>query len=299
MIIRAAFPGELGRTRKLLEGQPVPADAHFLVGVKETPVERLVAAIASWPARCPEGDEPDTLLFSLGLAPSINDLKIFDELLAQLTEKARGKSISTLRYDAPLVEANPYYRELTSRGFTITQTERHFSIPGEIFKEHTLRDYQGFQEKIPDSWTLSSLRGQNPDALFRFVVQHGLISPQAFQNYWKTGQHEHFEAAYSKVLLDGETIIGAFLVTQRDKEELHIHVEAASPEYQSQSGLIAATLHHASLSQCAEGFPKFFTCRDDSGKHQETANTALRQGGTELPPRHFLEKAVGCSIGQA
>ncbi|MDA0767850.1 MAG: hypothetical protein O3A92_13620 [Verrucomicrobia bacterium] len=189
-------------------------------------------------------------------------------------------------------ESRPCYAALTDRGFTIARTDRHFSIPGEIIKERSIHLYQRFQEKIPKTWRLATLRGQNPEALFRFVVQHGLISPYAFQNYWKTGQHEHFEDAYSKVLFDGETIIGAFLVSQRGKEELHIHVEASASEYQSQSGLISATLRHASFSQCAEGFPKIFTCRADSRKHQQTANTALRQGGTELPPRHLLEKTV-------
>lgn len=299
MFYRPAYPDELGRAANLLEGHLVPASAHFLLAVKEYPVERLVAAIASWPAPCPEGEKHEKLLFALGLTPSLTDLAVLEEFLPLLTARAQEQSLNILRYDTPLAEAHPYFPALTEHGFTIAQTDRHFCVPGEIFKQHSLRDYLGFQEKIPTAWTVSSLRGQNPDALFRFVVQHGLISPQAFQNYWKTGQHEHFEDAYSKLLLDGETIIGAFLVSQRGKEELHIHVEASAPEYQSQSGLISATLRHASFSQCAEGFPKIFTLRADSKKHPHTANTALRQGGTELPPHHLLEKPVGCSIGQA
>ena len=79
-------------------------------------------------------------------------------------------------------------------------------------------------------------------------------------------------------------------MTQRSERELHIHVEASAPEYATQSGLISATLRNASFSQCAEGFPEVFTCRADSEKHLQTANTALRQGGTELPARHFLCK---------
>lgn len=292
MILRPAFPDEIGRARKLHEGHPIPAKAHFLLAVKETPVERLLAAIPCWLAPCPEGEKAEKLLFALGLTPSLTCLAVLEEVLPLLTARAQEQSLNILRYDTPLPEAHPYFSALTEHGFTIAQTDRHFSIPGENFKQHSLRDYQGYQEKFPAAWNITSLRGQNPEALFRFVAQHSQISPQAFQNYWKTGQHEHFEDAYSKVLLDGETIIGAFLVSQRGKQELHIHVEASAPEYQSQSGLISATLRHASFSQCAEGFPKIFTYRADSQKHQQTATTTLHQGGTELPPTHFLEKVI-------
>lgn len=294
MLYRAAYPDEHGRAGKFLEDRVVPPSAHFLLAVKEHPVERLLAAIASWPAPCPEGEKPEKLLFALGLSPSLTYLAVLAEVLPLLTARAQEQSLSFLRCDVPLAEAHPCYAALTEYGFTIAQTDRYFSVPGDIVNDRSIRLYQRFQEKIPAAWTIGSLRGQNPEALFRFVVKHGLISLQAFQSYWKTGQHEHFEDAYSKVLLDGETIIGAFLVSRRGKDELHIHVEASAPEYQSQSGLIAATLRHASFSQCAEGFPRVYTCRADSQKHPQTANTALRQGGTELPPRHFLEKAVGC-----
>lgn len=292
MIFRPAYPDELGRARKLLEGHPVPADAHFLVGVKESPVERLVAAAASWPEPGPEGGRLGKLRFALGLTPSLSAVAALDGIFPLLLAKAQEQSLSILRYDAPLPEAHPYFSALADRGFTIARTDRSFSVPGEIFKHRSLRFQQRFQDKIPASWTVSSLRGQNPDELFRLVGPYGLISPQAFQNYWSTGQHEHFEDAWSKVLLDGGKIIGVFLVSQRGKEELHIHVEACAPEYQARSGLIAATLRHACSSLCAEGFPKVFTWRADRGKHQQSANTALRLGGTELPPQHVLESAV-------
>ena len=197
-----------------------------------------------------------------------------------------------MRLDTSLVKEHPLFTTLTERGFTIAQTDRTFSVPGEIVKSRSLRIYERLAPKLPSHWSLTSLRGQDPEKLFAFAAQHSLISPQAFQNYWNTGSREHFEDAYSKVLLDGDTIIGPFLVSQRGDRELHIHVEASAPEYAAQSGLISATLRNASFSQCAEGSPEVFTWRADSEKHQQTANTALRQGGTELPPRHFLNKTI-------
>ena len=76
---------------------------------------------------------------------------------------------------------------------------------------------------------------------------------------------------------------------------MHYHppkMEASCPEYKEQSGLIATTLRNASFSSCAEGFPAVFTLRADSEKHLQTANSVLRQSGTELPSRHFLQKVI-------
>ena len=295
MIIRPAYSDELGRAKARLEGHPVPAHAQFLVGMKETPVERIVAAFPYWkpPSRSSQGSDSASLLhFHLGLSANSCDAALLDDLLPQLESQAQAASCSALRLDTPLVKEHPLFTTLTERGFTIAQTDRTFSVPGEIVKSRSLRIYERLALKLPSHWSLTSLRGQDPEKLFAFAAQHSLISPQAFQNYWNTGSREHFEDAYSKVLLDGEAIIGLFLVTQRGDRELHIHVEACAPEYAAQSGLISATLRNASFSQCAEGFPEVFTWRADSEKHQQTANTALCQGGTELPLRHFLQKTL-------
>ena len=292
MIFRAAYSDELGRARQLLNDHPVPTNAHFLLGVHETPVERIVAAIPSWPAPCPEGENPDTLLFTLGLAPSQQDLSFFAEILPHLTSTAQKQSLTRLRLDLPLPEEHPSYSKLTRHGFTIAQTERCFMAPGKQIKERTLRLYQRFTPKLPTSWTLTSLRGQDPETLFNFVMSPDLISPQAFQKYWKMDRGEHFEETYSKILLDGDQIIGALLVSQRGKSELYIHIEAFAPNYQSQSGLIAATLRNAALSQCKDEFPKTVTWHADSQKQPLAANVAFRHSGSEQPPCHFFEKTI-------
>ncbi len=66
----------------------------------------------------------------------------------------------------------------------------------------------------------------------------------------------------------------------------------ALPETSSLSPLISIAMRNASCANCPEGFPKIFTFRADSEKHLETANTALRNGGKELKPKHFLKRKI-------
>jgi hypothetical protein len=119
------------------------------------------------------------------------------------------------------------------------------------------------------------------------------MSPQQFQHYWNGASRERFEDDYSWVVIAEGEIIGLFLITRRGEGELHVHVEAACAAFSNQSALISACLRNASFSRCAEGFPRIFSCRADAEKHGQTGNSALRHGGIEGPPRHFLKKALG------
>lgn len=286
MILRLAYPDELARARKRLEGVPIPPHAQFLVHVKELPVERIIASSPYWSGAEQEGKK------TLHFYPEVNDEALLDEVLIKINEAAREMNLTTLRCDVPLADEHPLSLSLKKRGFTVGQSDRYFQVPGYEFKKKSFRVYKKLEAKIPANWEVKSIRGQDPEQLFQFVAQHGLISPHSFKNYWDTANREHFEERYSKVLIDGETIIGAFLITQRGAHELHIHVEASAPEYKEQSGLISTTLRNASCSACEDGFPEIYTWRADSEKHLQTANTALRQGGTELPPKYFLIKSL-------
>jgi len=286
MTLRLAYSDEFARAKKRLEGYLVPPHAQFLVVVKELPVERIIATIPYWIVGVEEQEK------RLHFHPSVNDEGIFDQVLMKLEEEAQVQEVSVLHCDFPLGEEHSLYTTLTSSGFTIVQTDRYFQVSGDMFKTKAFRLYQKLQAKIPRSWEVKSIRGQDPETLFKFVAPHGLISPQAFQNYWNSANREHFEEQYSKVLIDGETIIGAILLTHKGEQELHIHVEACAPEYQEQLGLITTTLRNASCSACVESFPDVYTFRAESKKHQHFVNTVLRQGGRELPPKYFLTKEL-------
>ena len=288
-MLRPAYPDELGRAQSLLNGHPVPAHATWLLYLKETPVERIIAAIPSWKTPGKTQDDPETLRFYPSSLDRIDPDTLLS-ILSALEETAYEQDLASLTLDFALPGEHPLFKELLSQGYQVSQTDRHFTVPGDIVKSRSLRIYRRIKAKIPSDWEIKSIFGQDPGKLYAFVSAHGLMSPQAFKNYWNTANREHFEAAYSYVILDADEIIGIFLVTQRGPKELHIHVEAANPESVIPTSLISTTLRNASFSHCPEGFPEIFTWRADSEKHRQTGNTALRQGGTEEAPRHFLTK---------
>ena len=112
------------------------------------------------------------------------------------------------------------------------------------------------------------------------------------RSYWNTANREHFEEKFSCVTLENGQIIGAFLVTRRGGSELHVHVDVVSPERKALSGLITLSMRHFTTSACGEGFPEVYTSRADAERHRQTGNTAIRNGGTELAPLHYLKKEL-------
>ena len=292
--IRPAYADELGRARALLEGHPVPPSAAFIVAVKEHPVERLLAAVPCWLSPEAEGPDPARQLrFHLG-SPSANGLnpELLALLLEQLEARATSEHASALATDFSLPEAHPLFTHLRAQGFEICKTDRVFAVPGEVVKSRTQRIHARLGEKLPQTWRLESIRGQDPEKLYAVVAAHGLMSRQQFQQYWNGANRERFEAEYSWVVLAEAEVLGLLLVSQQGEDELHIHVEAVSPGHHAQSRLLSASLRHASFSRCAAGFPKKFTCRADAIQHRQTGNSALRHGGEEGPPRHFLRKPM-------
>ena len=286
-MIRPAYPDELARAKSLLNGHAVPPEATFLVIVKEHPVERIIASIPWW--QIPQRGSDDIAL-RFHLPPSHLTPETLTEILTQLDNIAHEKNIAQVFTDFSLTKDHPLYQQLTTLGYEVAQTDRYFKTPGESFKSRFCRIYQRIQHRLPAHWKVESIRGHDPQKLFALIHAHHLMSPQQFQNYWTSSQGERFEEKYSFVILDGEEMIGLFLLTSRGATELHIHAECVHPDYLAQSSLIATTLRHATCSNCPEGFPETFTFRVDSEKHRQTGNTAIRQGGTEDEPRHFLKK---------
>lgn len=291
VIIRPAFPDELARARTLLNGHPVPQTVEFLVAVKEHPVERLVGAIPWW--RVPRGDTENSaaLRFHLSLSTSIAEESLL-EVLHQLEEHARKNQLCAILTDFSLPKDDPLFLQLTARGYDIVQTDRYFSMPGDPGNQRTKKLYQRAKRKIPARWKIESIRGHSPEKIYALVGQQNLMTLQQFQSFWNTASPEHFEENYSCVVVDGEQLIGAFLVTERGVRELHIHVDVVSPERKVHSGLITIAMRNFTSCACPDGFPEVYTSRADSQKHTEGGNTPLRNGGTEQTPRHFLGRIL-------
>ncbi|MGJ8657739.1 MAG: hypothetical protein ACSHX6_14925 [Akkermansiaceae bacterium] len=294
MIIRPAYPDELGRAKSLLNGHPVPSHASFLVAVKEQPVERLIATIPWWKvARSPQLQDSTEVDIRYHLASSgavAWSSESLNDIQTQLEAIAKEEDASAIYTDFSLPEDHPLYQRLIQQGYEVCQTDRHFSVPGETVKSRSLRIYKRLKNRLPDQWRVESIRGHDPQPIYALIAENQLMTPQQFQSYWKSDRGEHFEGDYSFIVFDGEKMIALFLVSRRGQDELHTHVECVHPDHMLHSALLSATLRNASFSQCPEGFPKVFTCRADSEKHQQTGNSALRNGGTEAPPRLFLRK---------
>ncbi len=293
MLIRPAFPDELSRAKLLLEDHPIPSNAGFLVGVKQRPVERIVAAIPWWPLHSDHpGDGKKIIRFHLSFPGQANAIEQVPETVARLEEIAAEHHSTSLQTDFPLKSTNPLYQRLIDCGFEIARTERYLSAPGEQARQRTLRLYRRFKRRIPTDWKTESIRGQDPEKIFEIVAAHGLLPRHRFLALWNPANRERFEEAYSIVLTCGEDILGLYLLSQRDEHELHIHVEAVNPKYTSLSPLISVAIRNAFCTNCPEPFPEIFTFRADSEKHIQTFNTALRNGGEELEPRHFLKRKI-------
>lgn len=291
-MIRFSYPDELPRIQSILAGSPVPGNAQFIVSVKEQPVERILAAVAWW-LEAGDADAPPGAIFSLHAAGAVDlgdeDLQA---LLAAVEDAARKEGAHRLLARFSVPEKHPLFQKLTSLGYASVKFDRHFIVPGEIVKSRSIRIYRRVAPRIPEGWKVESIKGHCAEAVFALVAQHGLMPQHEFMNYWDASNRERFEDEYSCVAFEGDTMIGAFLLTRRGEAELHIHVEAVATEKMAVSHLVAAALRNFSFSHCVEGFPKVFSWRADSDRHQQTANSALRQGGEERPPQHFLSKSL-------
>ena len=306
-MIRPAYPDELARARALCPNGAIPESAQFLVAVVEHPVERLIAAFPYWPSPTESDTDTDsdsdtesehtTMEFALHLTHAGSQKKqLTDDALKELETAASNAGASRLRCQASVPDTHPFFKKLTDLGYVIVQTDRHFSAPGEIAKNRGFRVYKRLGSRIPKDWVVESIRGHTSEDIFSLVAEHQLMTPQQFQQYWDTSNHEHFEEDYSCVMVDKSqttpSIIGVFLVTQRGDNELHLHVEAAKKGRMSHSHIISTALRNDLFSHCPEGFPEYFTWRADSKKHREGGNVALRHGGEEKPPQHYLEKQL-------
>ncbi len=264
----------------------------------EHPVERIIAALPYWRGSDPPesesvGDLPQEQTFEFVLFFAGNadqQAALLGPALTALEAAVSEAGATQLRYQAALPSNHPICTQFTEKGYAIVQTDRHFTIPGESMKACTHRIYDRIQPRIPDTWRLESIRGYSAEEIYTFIAPHALMPPQQFKQYWDSSNREHFEENYSCILLNDQGIIGVFLVTQRGKDELHIQIEASHPESKGKSHLIAASLRNHSFSHCAPGFPDKFTFKTDSESPLKIRNTAIRNKGSEDPPRHFLAK---------
>ena len=288
LIFRPAFPDELPRLLALLSHRPLPSSAEFLVAVREVPVERILAVIPHWHQKCESTRE---LHFSIQHAGatllSEADLRTAIKHLEQI---AHSRACSAVRTSFSVPEDDPAFEILSSIGFEICQTDRHFEMPTDIFKARTQRIFHRVKGRMPLSWRIESIRGQDPEAIFEIVSANRLMSRESFYAHWSKTQLNRFDENFSAALFEDRQIL-AIVLNSRREHELHVHVDATHPGNLEVSALTTTALRYWVTERFTDEFPKTISLRADSRSHIQTANTAFRGGGVEVCSRHFLIKS--------
>jgi len=273
MSIRLNYPDELGRAQSLLNGYPVPADANYLVWVKEQPVERIIAVIPSWKSKEElEGLASDTLRFFLTNLDKMDSV-ILGQILDNLEKIAESEGLTSLSYDTPLSDNNPLSNLLITKDYSIFHTDYIKSVPIEELKKSSLDSYQKIKTEIPSSWKIESIQGHSPGRIYSFISAESRITQEQFKNYWDTSNRERYEAKYSYILIEENKILGLILVSKRESQSLNVHVEMVNPEHSSQSILILASLRNAAFSNCSDTTPKIIFFHDSSIRENYQSGT--------------------------
>lgn len=282
MLIRPAYPDEIGRAQSLLNGHPVPQEARFLVAVKEQPVERIIATIPWWKA--PNDDDEIDLKFSIhsGNSPGLPEAELA-ELFTTLEDYAQEEKASTLTADIPLVAEHPLFQKLTARGYQISHTETIITAAGDEMKSFFLAQ----ENKLPSHWNIESIRGRSPEPLHPLIAAEGSLTPKTFKSHWDGSNRERYEQDFSHLITSGEEVIGLLLVTLRVGNFLNFQIESISPSHLAQAALISNALHQAAFQKCPENFPKFISWNRQT--------KSAYQGGQAQKARHTLSLKIGDS----
>ena len=277
MLIRPAFPDELGRAQSLLQGHPTAPGSHFLLCVKEQPIERIIATIPWFKAELE--NEPAELKFSIhsGNTTGLSESEL-DDLFAALEELAQEEKAPHLTADFPLVEEHSLFQKLTDRGYAISQTETFISADGNEAKSHFLAQ----KNELPNHLRLEPIRGHSPESFYQLATSEGALSPKQFKAYWDGASRERFEGDLSHLILAGEKVIAILLITQQGSHGLNIRIESISPDYEDQAELLSNALHQAAFQNCPDDFPQLITWS------RQTQSSY--QNGKAHKPRHTLSK---------
>lgn len=270
----------------------MPQSTTYLLLVKEQPVERIIAVFPWWITPSTSAQSQPYAEFSIHLAGAT---QLDDGQLKQAIssiEKHVSDQVSELRFQGALLKESPLFKDLTSQGFTIFQTDRHYAIPAETVIQRTSRIYQKFKHKIPKAWKVESIRGHHPDSIWNIIAEHGLMAHHQFKHYWDSSNSGHFEENFSCVVIEDKAVSGVLLTSKVSDTELHVHIDAVAKKHSSHSQLITMLMKHFFAENSIESFPKTISLRADHEKHIQTQNVALRGGGEELTPRYLLGKTL-------
>lgn len=280
--VRKARPGEELRARSLFASEDTkpPADAEFLLALRQHPVERIVATLAMW-------KREDDLEFLLARLPGVAAVEVapiliseLDRIVPDFREVACGRLLSPEDEWAPFLEAAGYAR---------TRKERVFEADADIAREHLNRFYQRHAKSFPQSWRLEPISRHKPETVWPLIAAYRLITPEDLQLLWNLPPPRGYHRDWSPILFDGDEPIGTILVRSNGRC-IAIDIRVVKPIPAKSRALANIALLGFILDQTAPNSPRVVAFRGDESAHRETANLAFRLGGHEVVQRYRFAK---------
>jgi hypothetical protein len=276
---------ERGRVRSLFQHLPPPPEAWLLAGVRTVPVRRFVAASAAWM-------KGEIGQFRLACRPGVGRREVAGPFIFRLEQAARSLGARTLEYADLLADEDELCLLLADWGFARRRSERFFEISTIQAHERVRRMAAHYAERVPKGWRTESIRLHPPETVVGLVARHRLLPLAELQLYWRADFPFGFDLDFSSVLFDGDQPIGTLLL-RRSAEAYIVDVRVVVQENPRLRALGNLCLfQHAFERGDPYGSIRCLQFRGGETEHRETANLALRMGGSELPPRRIMGKQL-------
>jgi hypothetical protein len=287
LIVREPSAAEAHRALHLFRSAPLPRRARVLVGVKTRPLERFVAALAWWPMG-------EALGFRLAVQPgSPAKFAACNKLIQQLAEGGRAAGIRNLRYADLLLDDSEWVPLLKENGFVVLHSERFFEVSTQESWARTMEIAERMRDKFPAAWRTDSIRHHRPEIILDFIEPYHLMPAEEVCDRWRDDCPYGFELDLSAILFDGARPVGTFLM-RRKLDVLFVDVRVVQTGNRLLNSLAnAALFRHSCVTRgSGPGDIRRLQFRGGEMEHRETANLALRMGGSELPPRYTFARSL-------
>ncbi len=281
-LVRPPFPDESARVAAILKSAPPLPGASLLALVRERPVERI-AAVLAWRA---DAGELRFVIANAGPAAAC-----WPPLLDRLAELAAENGAGKCVFGAPVGRAEPAFALLENAGFRIGGTDRNFHLPAAGAHRRVAALYDKIRDRIPPGWRVTDLADADPVAISALVLPHALMNPTQFQRAWSGGGPERIDERLSGAIYDNAGLLACMLASRRGAD-IFVEAECCRPADRPARMLANVLLIKHLFAAAGEDFAGFYLFKADESAHRQTANTALRLGGEELPPAHRMVREI-------
>jgi hypothetical protein len=234
------------------------------------------------------------LCFRLAVQPgSAARLEASSKLIQQMIECGRTLGTGTIQYSDLLVDDNEWVPLLKENGFVVFHSERFFEVSGRESWKRLMSIAERMRDKFPHAWRTESIHQHSPEAILDFIEPYHLMPPEEVRERWRGDCAYGFEMDLSSILFDGTRPVGVFLLRRAgDILCIDVRLVQTGNRLLSSLGNVALLLHTAVTLGPAQSDVARLQFRGGEIEHRETANLALRMGGTELPSRHIFNRIL-------